>query len=155
MLSQLLDLTSGLQKMWRVFQTHRESMESEVMESLQEYSGVINTLPGLVRLHEEAMEYYNSSKTKDSVSGTHTQHSSKQSVVNTYTYLAERVLLCRRPTYLAERVLLCRRPIIICEPKFYDSKLLVFVIAHNECMSAGTVGIMFVHTTLIPVLPVF
>jgi hypothetical protein len=66
MLSQLLELASGLQKMWRVFQSHQDSMETEVMETLQEYSGVINTLPGLVRLHEEAMEYYNSSKTKDS-----------------------------------------------------------------------------------------
>ena len=48
------------------------------METLQEYSGVINTLPGLVRLHEEAMEYYNSSKTKDSVS-THTKISTQMS----------------------------------------------------------------------------
>ena len=50
-----------------MFHTHQEAMESEVMESLQEFLGAINTLPGLVRLHEEAMEYYNSSKTKDSV----------------------------------------------------------------------------------------
>lgn len=70
MLSQILDLASGLQKTSRVFQAHRETMETEVMETLQEYSGVINTLPGLVRLHEEAMEYYNSSKMKDSVSST-------------------------------------------------------------------------------------
>ena len=68
MVGELLDLASGMQRTSRVFQDHQEAMESQVMETLQEYSGVINTLPGLVRLHEEAMEYYESSKNKDSVS---------------------------------------------------------------------------------------
>ena len=68
MLCELLDLASGIQRTSQVFQAHQEAMEAQVMETLQEYSGVLNTLPGLVRLHEEAMEYYNSSKSKDSVS---------------------------------------------------------------------------------------
>lgn len=68
MVSELLDLVSGIKKTSRVFQEHQETVEEEVMETLQEYSGVINTLPGLVRLHEEAMDYYNFSKNKDSVS---------------------------------------------------------------------------------------
>ena len=68
MIGELLDLASGMQRTSLVFQAHQEAMESLVMETLQEYSGVINTHPGLVRLHEEAMEYYNNSKNKDSVS---------------------------------------------------------------------------------------
>ena len=68
MVGELLDLASGMQRTSQVFQAHREAIEKQVMETLQEYSGVINTLPGLVRLHEEAMEYYNFSKNKDSVS---------------------------------------------------------------------------------------
>lgn len=68
MIRELLDLASGMQRTSLIFQAHQEAMESLVMETLQEYSGVINTHPGLVRLHEEAMEYYNNSKNKDSVS---------------------------------------------------------------------------------------
>ena len=68
MVGELQDLASGMQRTSRVFQAHQEAMEAQVMGTLQEYSGVINTFPGLVRLHEEAMEFYNSSKNKDSVS---------------------------------------------------------------------------------------
>ena len=70
MVGGLLELVSGIKKASQVFQKHKDAMEGEVMETLQEYSGVINTLPGLVRLHEEAMDYYNFSKNKDSVSAT-------------------------------------------------------------------------------------
>ena len=68
MVGELQDLASGMQRTSRVFQAHQEAMEAQVMETLQEYSAVINTFPGLVRLHEEAMEFYNFSKNKDSVS---------------------------------------------------------------------------------------
>ena len=44
-------------------------MERKVLDTLKEYSGIIHTLPILVRLHEDAMETYNTSKEKDSVSG--------------------------------------------------------------------------------------
>ena len=68
MVHELQDLAKGMQRTSKVYQTHREAMGTQVMETLQEYSGIINTLPGLVRLHEEAMEFYNFSKDKDSVS---------------------------------------------------------------------------------------
>ena len=67
MIHELQDLSKGMQQTSRAYHTHQEAMESRIMESLQEYSGIINTLPGLVRLHEEAMEYYNFSKNKDTV----------------------------------------------------------------------------------------
>ena len=54
--------------MTSVYQHHQEVLEQQVLNTLQEYSGIIHTLPVLVKLHEEAMEAYNSSKEKDSVS---------------------------------------------------------------------------------------
>lgn len=96
MIGDLLDLSSGMQRTSLVFQAHQEAMESLVMETLQEYSGVINTHPGLVRLHEEAMEYYNNSKNKDSVSRLKIPlYSSKHADVCVYMYMYI-LYICRR-----------------------------------------------------------
>ena len=53
--------------MTSVHQHHQDALEHWVVETLQEYVGIIHTLPMLVKLHEEAMEAFNSSREKDSV----------------------------------------------------------------------------------------
>ena len=86
MVTELLDLASRIQQTSHVFREHQETMETEVMETLHEYSGVINTFPGLVRLHEEAMEYYNNSKNKDSVGLTNHTHLTTHPPTHTQTH---------------------------------------------------------------------
>jgi len=68
MVRDLHDTATGMRKMTSVYQHHQEVLEQQVLNTLQEYSGIIHTLPVLVKLHGEAMEAYNSSKEKDSVS---------------------------------------------------------------------------------------
>ena len=69
MLKNLYDIANGMKRTNYVHQKHQEAMESKIMDALREYSGIIHTLPVLVKLHEEAMELYNASKERDSVSG--------------------------------------------------------------------------------------
>ena len=68
MMRDLRDIASGIRQTGTVYQSYQNSMELMVMDTLKEYSGVVHTLPILVRLHEEAMETYNASREKDSVS---------------------------------------------------------------------------------------
>ena len=56
-----------MRQMTSVHQHHQDALEHWVVETLQEYVGIIHTLPMLVKLHEEAMETFNSSREKDSV----------------------------------------------------------------------------------------
>lgn len=69
MVRDLHDVATGMRRSKAVFQSHHEAMEQTVVDMMKEYSGIIHTLPILVRLHEEAMEVYNTSKEKDSVGG--------------------------------------------------------------------------------------
>ncbi len=69
MVKDLHDVATGMRRTRTVYQTHHDSMQQSVVDMLKEYSGIIHTLPILVRLHEEAMEAYNTSKEKDSVCG--------------------------------------------------------------------------------------
>ena len=68
MMRELYDLASGMRKLSSLHQTYQDSMERTVLDALTDYSGIIHTLPMLVRLHEDAMETYNASKEKDTVS---------------------------------------------------------------------------------------
>ena len=57
-----------MRKFKPLLHVHQEAMERQVKDTLDDYSGIIHTLPMLVKLHEEAMEVFNSSREKDSVS---------------------------------------------------------------------------------------
>lgn len=68
MMCGIHDTATRMRAMGPHFQHHQEAMQRDVMETLGEYSGIVHTLPMLVRRHEESMETYNYSKQKDSVS---------------------------------------------------------------------------------------
>lgn len=68
MMSELYQVAGGIRKLAGLHQMHQESVERNVLDALSDYVGVIHTLPMLVRLHEDAMEAYNTSKEKDTVS---------------------------------------------------------------------------------------
>ena len=67
MMKDIHDIASRMRQMTSVHQHHQDALEHWVVETLQEYVGIIHTLPMLVKLHEEAMEAFNSSREKDSV----------------------------------------------------------------------------------------
>ena len=66
-MAQLHDLGSCMRQTSLRARRYQEQMSKGVIESLEEYSGIIHTLPVLVKLHEEAMAVYNESKQKGSV----------------------------------------------------------------------------------------
>lgn len=68
MTKDLYDIAAGIRGVSKLGQGHQDSIDKEVVDTLRDYSGIIHTLPVLVKLHEEAMEIYNASKEKDSVS---------------------------------------------------------------------------------------
>ena len=68
MAGNLHDVAGRLRKFRPLLQAHQEAMERQVQDTLEDYSGIIHTLPMLVKLHEEAMEVFNASREKDSVS---------------------------------------------------------------------------------------
>lgn len=57
-----------MRKFKPLLHAHQESMGRQVVDTLDDYSGIIHTLPMLVKMHEEAMDVFNSSREKDSVS---------------------------------------------------------------------------------------
>ena len=57
-----------MRKFKPLLHAHQESMGRQVKDTLDDYSGIIHTLPMLVKMHEEAMDVFNSSREKDSVS---------------------------------------------------------------------------------------
>ena len=67
MMKDIHDIASKMRQMTSVHQHHQDALEHWVVETLQEYVGIIHTLPVLVKLHEEGMEIFNSSREKDSV----------------------------------------------------------------------------------------
>ena len=67
-MTQLHDLGSCIRQTSLKTRRHQESLTKGVIEGLEEYSGIIHTLPVLVKLHEDAMAVYNESKQKGSVS---------------------------------------------------------------------------------------
>lgn len=67
MMKEFYDLAGGMNRLSNLQQTFCDSMERNVLDSLSDYSGIIHTLPILVRLHEDAMEVYDTSKEKDTV----------------------------------------------------------------------------------------
>ena len=64
----LQDIAGGMRQLSHLGMDHREALETQVVDVLRDYSGIIHTLPVLVKLHEEAMELFNASKEKGSVS---------------------------------------------------------------------------------------
>ena len=69
MTHDLHEIAGGMRQVSQLGLEHQEAMETQVVDVLRDYSGIIHTLPVLVKLHEEAMEMFNASKEKDSVSG--------------------------------------------------------------------------------------
>lgn len=67
-MTQLHDLGSCIRQASKRIRRHKELMTKGVIEGLEEYSGIVHTLPVLVKLHEDAMTVYNESKQKGSVS---------------------------------------------------------------------------------------
>ncbi len=67
MMSELYDVAGKIRKLASLQQNHQDSIESNVLNALSDYVGIIHTLPTLVRMHEEAMEIYRVSKDKDTV----------------------------------------------------------------------------------------
>ena len=68
MTKELHDIAGGIRTLSQFGQRHQDNLDEEVVDTFREYSGIIHTLPVLVKLHEEAMEIYNASKEKDTVS---------------------------------------------------------------------------------------
>lgn len=68
MAENLHDLGGRMRKFKPLLQRQQEAMDRQVQDTLDDYSGIIHTLPMLVKLHEEAMELFNSSKEKETVS---------------------------------------------------------------------------------------
>ncbi len=68
MTRDLHDVAGGMRQLTQLGLEHLETVDAQVVDVLRDYSGIIHTLPVLVKLHEEAMEIFNSSKEKDSVS---------------------------------------------------------------------------------------
>jgi len=68
MCKDLYDIAGGMRGLSKLGQEHREAVDKDVADTLREYSSIIHTLPVLVKLHEEAMELFKTSKEKDSVS---------------------------------------------------------------------------------------
>ena len=66
-MSQLHDLGSCIRHTSLRVKRHQELLTKGVIEGLEEYSGIVHTLPVLVKLHEDAMAVYNESKQKGSV----------------------------------------------------------------------------------------
>ena len=69
MAQDLHSIAGNLRQVSQLGQEHQETLEKQVLDVLREYSGIIHTLPVLVKLHEEAMEMFDASKEKDSVRG--------------------------------------------------------------------------------------
>lgn len=67
MAENLHDVAGRLRKFKPLVHSHQEAMDRQVQDMLNDYSGIIHTLPMLVKLHEDAMELFNSSREKDSV----------------------------------------------------------------------------------------
>lgn len=68
MTKDLYDIAGGIRGVSQLGQGHQDRLDKEVVDTFREYSGIIHTLPVLVKLHEEAMDIYNASKAKDTVS---------------------------------------------------------------------------------------
>lgn len=68
MTHDLHEVAGNLRQLSQLGVEHQEAMETQVVDILRDYSGIVHTLPVLVKLHEEAMELFNASKEKDSVS---------------------------------------------------------------------------------------
>lgn len=68
MMHDLSDIAGGIKQVSQLSSDYQGALETQVVDVLRDYSGIIHTLPVLVKLHEEAMEIYNASKEKDSVS---------------------------------------------------------------------------------------
>ena len=66
-MAQFHDLGSRIRQTSLRYKRHQEQLQQGVIEGLEEYSGIMHTLPVLVKLHEEAMGAYNDSKQKGSV----------------------------------------------------------------------------------------
>ena len=69
MTRDLHDIAGSMRQVTQLGLEHQEAVEAQVVDVLRDYSGIIHTLPVLVKLHEEAMEIFNASKEKDSVNG--------------------------------------------------------------------------------------
>ena len=67
MAENLHDLSGRMRKFKPLVHRHHEAMDRQVQDTLDDYSGIIHTLPMLVKLHEDAMELFNSSREKDTV----------------------------------------------------------------------------------------
>ena len=67
MARDLHDIAGSMRQVTELGLEHQETVEAQVVDILRDYSGIIHTLPVLVKLHEEAMELFNASKEKDSV----------------------------------------------------------------------------------------
>ena len=69
MTGDLQDVAGNLRQLSQLSLNHQLAMETRVVDTLRDYTGIIHTLPVLVKLHEEAMDLFNASKEKDSVRG--------------------------------------------------------------------------------------
>ena len=67
MIQDLHTVAGAIRQMSQLGLEHEDFMERQVLDTLRDYSGIIHTLPMLVKLHEEAMDVYDASKEKDSV----------------------------------------------------------------------------------------
>ena len=67
MVKDLHDLATDVRHTSHTYSRYQTGLERVVLSTLEDYSGIIHTLPILVKLHEDAMEAFNYSKEKDSV----------------------------------------------------------------------------------------
>jgi sorting nexin-9/18/33 len=66
LVSQLHDIGLKIRQLSSEHPHYQENIELDTIEVLEEYTNMIHTLPVLVRMHEEAMSYFNDSKQKGS-----------------------------------------------------------------------------------------
>lgn len=64
---EIQDIGTRMRQLSTQHISHQEKLELDVIEGFEEYSGIIHTLPVLVKMHEEAMAAYNQCKQKGSV----------------------------------------------------------------------------------------
>ena len=66
LVGDLVAVGEGIEKTARQFSLQQDILEQSTIDVLQDYSGTLHKIPGIVKLHEDAMKAYQHSKERDS-----------------------------------------------------------------------------------------
>jgi hypothetical protein len=66
LLTDVASVAKGIESVAQLCSFQQDMLEQSTVNTLQDYSGILHTVPGIVKLHEDAMKAYNVSKEKDS-----------------------------------------------------------------------------------------